>query len=168
MEQKQQLINNSEFAGYRIVGKLSRHHEGEREVYHSIDGEGRQVALTVFDIKCRRYATDRSARKRLPDFIEEVRFYKECAAAAGYEDVSGLPKYLGCGIDTYRHRRYGWVVQEYFEGERLDMEIRRQGTISVKDTLEIVKKVSFIMAVTARFTRGCGHYNISTDNILVK
>ena len=162
------IKNNTEFVGYKVVGKLSRHHEGEREVYHAIDGEGRQVALTVYDIKCRRYATDRSARKRKPDFIEEVRFYKECAAAAGYEDVPGLPKYLGCGIDTYRHRRYGWVAQEYFEGESLDVEIRRQGVISVKDALEIVKKVSFILAVTARFTRGGGHYNISTDNILVK
>lgn len=168
MEQKQQLINNSEFAGYRIVGKLSRNHEGEREVYRAVDGEGHQVVLTVYDIKCRRYATDRSARKRQPDFIEEVRFYKECAAAAGYEDVPGLPKYLGCGIDSYRHRRYGWVAQEYFEGESLDVEIRRQGIISVKDALEIVTKVSFILAVTERFTRGGGHYNISTDNILVK
>lgn len=79
-----------------------------------------------------------------------------------------LPKYLGCGIDTYRHRRYGWVAQEYFEGESLDVEIRRQGIISIKDALEIVKKVSFSMAVTARFTHGGGHYNISTDNILVK
>lgn len=162
------IKNNTEFVGYKVVGKLSRHHEGEREVYHAIDGEGRQVALSVYDIKCRRYATDRSARKRQPDFIEEVRFYKECAAAAGYEDVPGLPKYLGCGIDTYRNRRYGWVVQEYFEGESLDVEIRRQGIISVKDALEIVKKISFILAVTARFTRGGGHYNISTDNILVK
>lgn len=168
MAQEQFLPNNTVFAGYSIVGKLSRNHEGEREVYIATDGEGRQVALTVFDIKCRRYATYRIARKRQPDFIEEVRFYKECAAAAGYEDVPGLPKYLGCGIYTYRHRRYGWVAQEYFEGESLDVEIRRQGIISVKDALEIVKKISFILAVTARFTRGGGHYNISTDNILVK
>lgn len=162
------MMNNSEFAGYRIVGKLSQHHDGEREVYRAVDGEGRRVALTVFDIKCLRYATDHSARKRQPDFIEEIRFYKECATAAGYDDVMALPKYLGCGIDTYRHRRYGWVAQEYFEGESLDVEIRRQGIISIKDALEIVRRVSFIMAVAARFTRGGGHYNISTDNILVK
>lgn len=164
-----QLLQNKElFAGCMVMDKICQHHTGEREVYRAVDGEGRQVALTVYDIKCRRYATDRSARKRQPDFIEEVRFYKECATAAGYEDVPGLPKYLGCGIDTYRHRRYGWVAQEYFEGESLDVEIRRQGTISIKDALEIVKKVSFILAVTTRFTRGGGHYNISTDNILVK
>ena len=148
-----QLLQNKElFAGCMVMDKICQHHTGEREVYRAVDGEGRQVALTVYDIKCRRYATDRSARKRQPDFIEEVRFYKECATAAGYEDVPGLPKYLGCGIDTYRHRRYGWVAQEYFEGESLDVEIRRQGTISIKDALEIVKKVSFILAVTTRFS----------------
>lgn len=168
MFQASMINKNSEFAGYRIVGKLSRNHAGEREVYRAVDGEGHQVALTVFDIKCRRYETDRSARKRQPDFIEEVRFYKECAAAAGYEDVPGLPKYLGCGIDAYRRRRYGWVAQEYIKGDSLDAEIRRQEVIPLKDALEIVKRVSFIVDAVARFSRGGGHYNISTDNIIVR
>lgn len=162
------INNNTEFAGYKVVRKLSLHHDGEREVYMATDGEGRKVALTVFDIKCRRYATDRSARKRQPDFIEEVRFYKACAAAAGYTEVMGLPKYLGCGIDTYSHHRYGWVAQEYIEGDSLDAEIRRQGVIPLKDALEIVRRVSFIVDAVARFTRGGGHYNISADNIIVR
>lgn len=162
------INNNSEFAGYKVVRKLSRHHDGEREVYMAFDGEGRKVALTVFDIKCRRYATDRSARKRQPDFIEEVRFYKACAAAAGYADVLGLPKYLGCGIDTYSRRRYGWVAQEYIEGDSLDAEIHRKEVIPLKDALEIVRRVSFIVDAVARFTRGGGHYNISADNIIVR
>lgn len=165
---KASMINkDSEFAGYRIVGKLSRHHDGEREVYHAVDSEGRNVALTVFNIRCRRYATDRSARKRQPDFIEEVLFYKECTAA-GDKDMTGLPKYLGCGIDTYRHHRYGWVAQEFIDGDNLDIEIRRQGTIPMKDAVEIVKRVSFIVDAAARFTHGGGHYNITTDNIIVR
>lgn len=162
------IKNNTEFAGYKVVRKLSLHHDGEREVYMATDGESRNVALTVFDIKCRRYATDRSARKRQPDFIEEVRFYKACAAAAGYMDVLGLPKYLGCGIDTYSRHRYGWVAQEYIKGDSLDAEIRRQEVIPLKDALEIVKRVSFIVDAVARFTRGGGHYNITPDNIIVR
>lgn len=162
------IKNNTEFAGYKVVRKLSRHHDCEREVYLATDGDGRNVALTVFDIKCRRYATDRSTRKRQPDFIEEVRFYKACAAAAGYADVLGLPKYLGCGIDTYSRHRYGWVAQEYIEGDSLDAEIRRQEVIPLKDALEIVKRVSFIVDAVARYTRGGGHYNISADNIIVR
>lgn len=162
------INNNTEFAGYKVVRKLSRHHDGEREVYLVTDSEGQNVALTVFNIKCWRYATDRSARKRHPDFIEEVRFYKECAAASGYQDVMGLPKYLGCGISTYSHHRYGWVAQEYIDGDSLDLEIRRQKVISMNDALEIVKKVSFIVDAIARFTSGGGHYNISSDNIIVR
>lgn len=162
------INNNTEFAGYKVVRKLSRHHDGEREVYLVTDSEGQNVALTVFNIKCWRYATDRSARKRHPDFIEEVRFYKECAAASGYQDVMGLPKYLGCGISTYSHHRYGWVAQEYIDGDSLDLEIRRQKVISMNDALAIVKKVSFIVDAIARFTSGGGHYNISSDNIIVR
>ncbi len=162
------INNNTEFVGYKVVRKLSQHHDGEREVYLATDAEGRNVALTVFNIKCWRYATDRSARKRHPDFIEEVRFYKECAAASGYQDVMGLPKYLGCGIGTYSHHRYGWVAQEYIDGDSLDVEIRRQKVISMNDALEIVKKVSFIVDAIARFTSGGGHYNISSDNIIVR
>lgn len=168
MEQKQLLINNSEFAGYKIVGKLSQHHDGMREIYQAVDSDGRSVALTVFNIKSRRYAADRSTRKRQPDFIDEVRFYKECAAAAGHKDIMGLPKCVGCGIDTYGHRRYGWVAQEFIDGDSLDAEILRQGVISIKDAFEIVKRVSFIVDAAARFTHGGGHYNISTDNVIVR
>lgn len=166
---KSSMINsNSEFAGYKIVGKLSQHHDGVREIYQAVDSDGRSVALTVFNIKSGRYAADRSTRKRQPDFIDEVRFYKECAAATEHKDVMGLPKYLGCGIDTYGHHRYGWVAQEFIDGDSLDAEILRQGVISVKDAFEIVKRVSFIVEVSARFTHGGGHYNISTDNIIVR
>ena len=156
------------FAGYTVVGKLSSHHDGEREVYEAKDSEGRKVALTVFDLKSPRYAVSHSPRKRQPDFIEEVRFYKECAAAAGYQNVTGFAKYLGSGIETYRSHRYGWVAHEYIEGDSLETEIRRQQVISLKDALEIVKRVSFIVDAVARFTRGGGHYNISANNIIVR
>ena len=162
------INNNSEFAGYKIVGKLSHHRDGEREVYLAVDGVGRSVALTVFNIKSSRYAANRSTRKRQPDFINEVRFYKECAEAARHKDVMGLPKYLGCGIDTYSHHRYGWVAQEFIDGNSLDVEICRQGVIQIKDAFEIVKRISFIVDAAARFTHGGGHYNISTDNVIVR
>lgn len=159
---------DTEFAGYKVVDKLSRHHDGEREVYYALDSEGRNVVLTVFDIKCRRYATERSARKRQPDFIDEVRFYKECAATEGDKDVMGLPKYLGCGIDTYCHHRYGWVALEYIDGNSLDVEIQRLGIIPMKDALEIIRRIFPIVETTSRFTHNGGHYNISTDNIIVR
>lgn len=161
------INNNSEFAGYTVVGKLSHRHDGEREVYHAVDGEGLSVALTVFNITSGRYAADRSTRKRQPDFIEEVRFYKEWAAA-GHNDVMGIPKYLGCGIATYNHRRYGWIAQEFIDGNNLEAEIRRQGVIPIKDAFDIVRRIISIVDAAARFTQGGGHYNISTENIIVR
>lgn len=161
------IDNNCEFAGYTVVGKLSHRHDGEREVYHAVDGEGLSVALTVFNITYGRYAADRSTRKRQPDFIEEVRFYKEWTAA-GHNDVMGIPKYLGCGIDTYNHRRYGWVAQEFIDGNSLEAEIRRRGVIPIKDAFDIVKRIISIVDAAARFTQGGGHYNISTENIIVR
>ena len=60
------------------------------------------------------------------------------------------------------------VAHEYIEGDSLETEIRRQQVISLKDALEIVKRVSFIVDAVARFTRGGGHYNISANNIIVR
>ena len=168
MKENAILKQKTEFAGYKVVGKLSSHHSGEREVYEALDSDGHKVALTVFDLKAPRYAVSHSSRKRQPDFIEEVRFYKQCAAAAGYQEVKGFVKYLGSGISTYRSRRYGWVAQEFVEGYTLEQEIIRQGTIPQKDCFEIFRTLSTVVDATAIFTHGGGHYNISTDNIIVR
>jgi hypothetical protein len=41
------------FAGYKVVEKVSRHHDGVREVYRVYDAQsGQEVALTVFNLKC--------------------------------------------------------------------------------------------------------------------
>lgn len=168
MEQNQLLQNNAEFAGHTVIGKLSRHHDGEREVYRAIDGEGREVALTVFDIRCQRYASDCGARKRHPDFIEEVRFFRKCADAAGHNDIPGLPKYLGSGISSCNRHRYGWLAMEYIDGESLEMVIGRQRVIAAKDAFDISRKISFAISATAGFFNGGGHYNISPDNIIVR
>lgn len=70
---------------------------------------------------------------RRENVSKEVRFLKECAAAAGNQEIKGLPKYLGSGISTSSRDRYGWVAQEYVEGNSLDIEIHRQDVISLKD-----------------------------------
>lgn len=167
MERDQILVNDSEFAGFRIAGRLSRRHKGEREVYRAVDAEGRHVALTVYDIRCSRYAADKGARPRQPDFIDEVRFFQRHAADAR-DDSPALPGFVGCGIDSFRRRRYGWLALEYIEGVSLDEEISRRGAIAVGDAFEIMRRVVLIATDAARFTLGGGHYNISTDNILVR
>lgn len=162
------LQDNTQFAGYEVVCKLSLHHEGEREVYLANDGEGQRVVLTIFNLKCDKYATDRAVRKRQPDFIEEVRFMGECAVAADNQEIKGLPELLKSGIDTYNHHRYAWMAQEFIEGDSLSTEITRQTSIPMKDAMLIFEVVSVIADTVYRFTGGGGHYNISTDNIIVR
>lgn len=152
----------SRFAGYEVVDKLSRHHDGEREVYLAVDSEGCQAALTVFDIKAGRYATERPGRKRTPDFIDEIRFLK------GHTELAGLPEYLSSGVSQYGRNRYGWIAQKPAEGQPLDAEISRQGVISLSDARTIICRVAEVAEHAARFTCGGGHYNISTSNIFVR
>lgn len=168
MENKQLLQENTQFGSYIVTGKLSRHHDGEREVYLAVDGEDRKVVLTVFDIQSPRYAAEDKEQEFQAVSIDEIRFYKECTEAVGDNDIIGMPKFLGCGIDSCEGRRYGWMVQEYVCGDSLDQEILRQGTIPVKDALTIIRKVLYIVEAVARFTNGGGHYNISSDNIIVR
>lgn len=168
MAENSMIVENSMFAGYRITEKLSVHHDGEREVYHAVDAEGQNVVLTVYNTNCKRYATDSKTRTCQVDFIDEVRFCKEYAEAAESKDTIGLPKFLGYGVDTYNHHRYAWMAQEYVEGNSLDDEIISQGVISIKDAMEIVKRLSQVITAVAGFTRGGGHYNITSDNIIVR
>ena len=62
MKENAILKQKTEFAGYKVVGKLSSHHSGEREVYEALDSDGHKVALTVFDLKAPRYAVSHSSR----------------------------------------------------------------------------------------------------------
>ncbi|MGN0237996.1 MAG: AAA family ATPase [Lepagella sp.] len=158
---------DSEFAGFRIDGMLACRHRGEREVYHALDKDGHDVVLIVFDLRSSRYAVKGSARKRHLDFIQEANFYKAYASKTWNMDVSNLPEYRGSGIECYRHHRYGWVALEYVEGNTLDYEIRRRGRLPIRDAVTIAQRVSAAAISSAQFTEGGGHYNISTDNIIV-
>ncbi|MDE6669627.1 MAG: hypothetical protein K2K26_08085, partial [Muribaculaceae bacterium] len=86
---------NDSFAGLTVRQKLSRHHDGEREVYLASDAEGNNVVLTVFDLRSKRYTADRTeVSKRQPDFIEEVRFLKNSTK------VRGIPSFINSGITS--------------------------------------------------------------------
>ncbi|MDE5586098.1 MAG: AAA family ATPase, partial [Muribaculaceae bacterium] len=150
------------FAGYEAVEKLSIRHDGEREVYAAVDQEGRKVTLTVFDLKSKRYASADSDTRRLPECIEEVRFMKD------HHGIEGLPAFLESGIEDYDDRSYAWMTQEYVEGESLHSLIRRLGNIGIQDALDISGRIGKVVEKVALFTKGGGHYNISTANILVR
>ncbi len=168
---KQLLKNDSQFAGYTVVRKLSEHHDGEREVYLTkcqaiVDGDIEDVPenhgiLTVFDLKSKRYEVDGSARKRVPDFIEEVRFLRS------RKPGSNFPRIIDCGIEKTGCKKLGWVMQPNIVANSLTDEIRLQRGLCMADVVKVMEALFNAVEDIARYTRSGGHYNITTDNILV-
>lgn len=159
---------DTEFAGYKVVSKLSQHHDGVREVYEALNGEGSKVVLTVFDIESQRYSGGFDVNAFQPESIDEIRFYKAHSSICRSVYTKGIAEYRDSGICSYNGRNYVWVAQEFVDGERLDEIIRHHKTISELQVLEIFKRLASVIEATALFTNGGGHYNISTDNILVR
>ena len=159
---------DTEFAGYKVVGKLSRHHDGVREVYEALNSEGDIVVLTVFDIESQRYSGRCDINTFQAEFIDEIRFYKAHSSICRSVYTKGIADYRDSGVCKYNGRNYAWVTQEAVDGECLDKIIRHHKTISELEVLEIFKRLASVIEATALFTNGGGHYNISTDNILVR
>lgn len=165
------LNNNSEFAGCTVVRKLSEHHDGEREVYlvkcqAIVDGGMEDKPenygiLTVFNLKSTRYDVDGSARKRVPDFIEEVRFLRS------RKPGSNFPRIIDCGIEKVGSKKLGWIMQPNIVANSLTDEIRLQRGLCMDDVVKVMEALLNAVDELARFTRGGGHYNISTNNILI-
>lgn len=168
---KQLLKNNSQFAGYKVVRKLSTRHDGEREVYlvkyQANDGDELDDAqqsdgiLTVFNLNAKRYKVDGTARKHVPDFIEEVKFLRSRKSGGCFPEV------VDCGIGKSSKNRLGWMLQRYIDANTLTNEIRMQRGLCMSDAIKVMKTLFSAVEEIARFTRGGGHYNITTDNILL-
>lgn len=167
-----QLINNnSQFAGYEVVRKLSTRHDGVREVYLAkpqavIDGtyedsEEFYAVLTVFNLKSERYAVDGLSRKRVPDFIEEVKFLRPIERKGSFAPV------IGCGIEKVGRRRFAWMAQTNIIANTLADEIRLQRGLCIGDAVKIMQVLFNSIEEIGRFTKGGGHYNITPDNILL-
>lgn len=168
MERNSFIQSDTEFAGYKVVDKLSKHHDGVREVYEALNDEGTKVVLTVFDVESQFYSNDANQHTLPEDSIEEIRFYKAHSSICRSLYAKGIAEYCDSGIYSYNGRNYAWVTQEFVYGECLDELIRHKKIFSELEALEIIKRLASVVETTALFTNGGGHYNISTDNILVR
>lgn len=171
MERKQLLQNNSKFAGYTVVRKLNTRHDGEREVYLTIskavvdcvreDVPEELGILTVFNLKSKRYEVDGSSRKRVPDFIEEAKFLRN------RQSDKYFPRIIDYGIEKVGNRRLGWMLQQNINANSLTNEIKLQRGLCMSDVVKVMDVLFSAVDELARYTRGGGHYNITTDNILL-
>lgn len=164
MEHKQILQDNSRFGDYEIATRMSSHHEGEREIYRAKSYKsGELLAVTVFNLACKRYKSDGMARKKVPDFIEEVAFLRSC------NDFSvGLAKVVDCGITKVGKNKLGWIAQEFCSGAKLSEILHKEKVISLTNTLIIINRLNRAVRDIMQFTHGGGHYGISIDNVLVE
>ncbi len=119
MEREQLLQNNSQFADQMVVRKLSTRHDGKREAYLTkcqvavdgkiVDAPENHGILTVFNLKSKRY---------------EVKFLRS------RQSEMCSPKIIDGGIDKFRNRRFGWMLQRNINANRLTNEIRlRRGLL---------------------------------------
>ena len=164
MEQKQLLKINSRFAGRVVVSKLSTRHDGVREVYLTKWQEGvseKLGILTVFNLKSKRYEVDGAARKRVPDFIEEVKFLRN------RQSDRYFPRVIDCGIERVGTVRLGWMLQHNIDANSLTKEIKLQRGLCMSDVVKVMDVLFSAVDELARYTHGGGHYNITTDNILL-
>ncbi|MDE6339489.1 MAG: hypothetical protein K2K97_06855, partial [Muribaculaceae bacterium] len=169
------LRNNSQMAGQMVVRKLSTHHDGVREVYLTkclkiFDGQTEDMpdhngVLTVFNLESERYAPMKEdARKRMPDFIDEVRFIKT------HKGLKGIPQYVSSGICRHNGQRLAWMVQKWVAGNTMDANAMLSDQLApmlIPDPLGLFHTVANVLEMVARFTGGGGHYNICPDNVLL-
>lgn len=154
------LQKNTPFAGYKVVRKLSTHHDGEREVYLVKDSDEKDVVLVVYNLKCPLYHCQRISRKRVPDFIEEIKICSDLKNKC-------FPKIIGRGIEKVGTNRFGWVAQKFIDGNSLANEIKMQRVLSLSDTIEIAKQLTVALRELSEHRSGGGHYNIRPENIIV-
>lgn len=160
----QLLKEEKEFAGYMVCEKVSNHHDGEREVYLAINSEtGEKVALTVFNLGSKRYECAAPARGSVPDFIEEIKFLKNCS-----NDCGLFARFIDCGISGRKPKRMAWMAQEWVSYHCLSDELEWEMAYSNRDLQQIMKALIEGIAEIRGYTHGGGHYGISCDNILLE
>lgn len=168
----QLLKINSQFADRIVVRKLSTRHDGEREVYLTkskaiVDDETEDIPenysiLTVFNLIAKRYENYKSSRKRVPDFIEEIRFLRS------RQSDNYFPKVIDCGVEKVGKRRLGWMLQPQIDANSLTNEIKLQQGLCMSDAVKVMNTLFNAVEEITGYTRGGGDYNINTDNILLE
>lgn len=159
-----QLLKDKDiFVKYMVTEKVNQHHDGEREVYRAYDTQrDKEFVLIVYNLGCKRYESEGIARKKVPDFIDEVAFLRNCS------DLSvGFAKVVDYGIEKVGNIRLGWMLQQNINANSLTNEIKLQQGLCMSDVAKVMDTLFTAVDELARYTRGGGHYNITTDNILL-
>lgn len=162
------LEDGCEYVGARILYKVSTDHDGVREVYHAVRlnsaGEERMIVLVVYNLEAQPYASMKTARKKFPDFITEVNFYRETVDSC----YSCIPRYEIAGITRHGSRRLAWMQLVHAGITTLAEIIKRRGALPPGNAIGVAKGIAAILSEIKLYTKGGGHYNIGPDTIRVR
>lgn len=161
MKAKSLLKPNSVFLNYAVVEKLSTHHEGTREVYSAVDIYGRDIVLVIYNAKSKRLAAMNDGENTQPDFIDEIGFYKSC------KDLDSIPEYVDSGVHIQGRKRLCWLAMLWANGTTLDEELKKRKFFSKRDAIAISQSIAKALEAISCYTCGGGHYNVSTENVIV-
>lgn len=165
---KQLLKDGCVFEGMRILHKASTSHDGMREVYYATRanyaGEEHLVVLVVYNLEAEPYASMKTARKKTPDFINEVNFYREIKDSC----YSVIPRYDYAGIARRGSRRLVWMQLVLTCTSSLTRIIQLEKALPPGNAIGVAKGIVPVLSEIKRYTKGGGHYNIGPDNIRVE
>ena len=140
-------LDRPRIGGYEIVRRVGL--GGAGSVFEARHVRlGQRVALKVL---YPRYARSASMTKR---FLREARTLARLSHP-----------HLVHAIDVGRDRDYFFLAMEFVDGENLLQHVTRQGPLSVRDALAVVRSV--VQALGALDARGLVHRDVKPSNVLL-
>jgi tRNA A-37 threonylcarbamoyl transferase component Bud32/tetratricopeptide (TPR) repeat protein len=142
--------------GGRLQASLTDRYVLEREV-------GRGGMATVYlarDVKHDRLIAVKVLHPELAATLGPERFQREIRVAAQLQHPHILPVY-----DSGAGEGILWFTMPYVEGETLRQRLRRDGTLTIAETLRIVGDIARALAYAHR--RGVVHRDVKPENVMV-
>lgn len=124
-----------------------------REVYRAVSGEGKEVALTVYDMNA------------LPECYSTGKIPEIDLAPLLTQDA--FPEYVAGGSHEDGDVSLRWVARRYINGKTLGDCIREGRVFPEKETLERFYSILIAVNEISWRLKGGSHNNINTESILI-
>jgi serine/threonine protein kinase len=137
---------------------------GDYELLELIGRGGMGVVYRAHDKNLQREVAIKALAPALlanPEAIE--RFQREARAAAALDHQNVLPIHAFGGLEDSTN--FPFIAMPLIRGESLESKIRREGKLSVKETLDLARQIA--SGLTAAHEAGIVHRDIKPGNILI-
>jgi tetratricopeptide (TPR) repeat protein/TolB-like protein len=126
---------------------------------HELGGGGMSRVFLADEVELGRKVVVKVLPPDMAAGVNQDRFTREIQLAAGLQHPHIVPVHAtGSGADLL------WYTMPYIEGESLRARLRREGTLSVQETVQVLRDVSDALDYAHR--RGVVHRDIKPDNVM--